>query len=74
MTKLQLALEIANPDIIVTELMLQHMKQWCLRNEEYGRGILQGIYAPVWKDDVLQLYKYPENLAIGIKERLKHVT
>lgn len=70
--KLRLALEIANPDTIVTDKMVNDMHEWCMYQIEIVDGILEGRLAPQFDGEQLKIYKYPTDLAVQIYERLNN--
>ncbi len=71
--RLKIALQFANPDITVTDQMVQTMYEWCMYQIEMVDGILEGRLAPSFDGEQLKLYKYPTELAVQINERLNAV-
>jgi hypothetical protein len=61
--RLRKALEIANPDLEITEEIIMPVKAWCDSQIELVEGILNGQYAPTWNSGELKIYKYPSDLA-----------
>ena len=68
--KLRLALEIANPDMEVTDVCVDHLHKWCEYQIEIVRDILEGRIAPHFKDNDLTLLRYPKEIGESVGLRL----
>jgi hypothetical protein len=72
--KLRLALEIANPDMEVTDICVDHLHKWCEYQIEIVRDILEGRLAPTFHENQLKLYDYPKEIADSVSLRLSLIS